>query len=366
MWPIFRCSQNFSCHFEKPPNVVCNAYLYLDGTKVSASVLKVDKNEVLWEYLKITETTGRHFSFSPLNVTGRSFHPLRRFSSIHHGHRWRNKCHSRRFRIQTHAKRWSDWNANLPRHGGWNYGNRSEQKEEGTPGVANPWNTSERQSFAPGWVSFFPFAVAFNDTMQTSFCDETEIESLVKNRTRVQPKYQCIYDTKEMLAKFTFRYRPLGKRDQPDITFFIYFLFIHIHPRRSPKSGYCSPWPNSSTSVSWYSYAYPTTSWCASNPTPSYKAKTLRSWCKIRRSRGTGGAFGWWRRVQSARKGSVGTSKPCWILLPLIIPRFQAELEKLRSQRAVKKESVLDNLPRKKVKKEHRPIFTPGEVIDLT
>lgn len=49
-----------------------------------------------------------------------------------------------------------------------------------------------------------------------------------------------------------------------------------------------------------------------------------------------------------------------------MIPSLQAELEKLRNERAVKKESIPDNPPRKKVKKEHRPFFTPGEMIDLT
>jgi hypothetical protein len=57
-------------------------------------------------------------------------------------------------------------------------------------------------------VSFFPFTVAFNDKNQASFGEEIEFDYLQRNT------YQ--YDTKEMLAKFTFRYRPLGKRDQPE------------------------------------------------------------------------------------------------------------------------------------------------------
>ena len=69
-----------------------------------------------------------------------------------------------------------------------------------------------------GWVSS-RFTVSFNGINWASFGEEFEIERLVnKSRAKAesQSKYTYEYDTKEMLAKFTFRYRPLGKHwDQP-------------------------------------------------------------------------------------------------------------------------------------------------------
>jgi len=44
---------------------------------------------------------------------------------------------------------------------------------------------------------------------------------------------------------------------------------------------------------------------------------------------------------------------------------FLAEMKKPKNERDVKRESIPGNLFRKKIKKGHRPFFTP-DVIDLT
>jgi len=46
--------------------------------------------------------------------------------------------------------------------------------------------------------------------------------------------------------------------------------------------------------------------------------------------------------------------------------QIQAELEKVRNKRLVKREGTLEESPRKRFKQEHLPAFIQGEVIDLT
>jgi len=204
--------------------------------------------------------------------------------------------------------------------------------------------------------------------METSFCDETEIESLVKDsqaKARLHPKYQCIYDTKEMLAKFTFRYRPLGKQDQPDIKFFFEFISILDVLQRAgiaPRDPTPPPVPSKPVDT-----AMPIPRSPVAAPTHPHPIKRRLSAVDVKAEEAEVQAELMDEDDEYSQREKVLLVRPSLAIpLPLIMPCFQAELEKLRNKRAVKKESVIDNLPRKKVKKEHRPIFTPGEVIDLT
>ncbi|KIM40672.1 hypothetical protein M413DRAFT_412778 [Hebeloma cylindrosporum] len=292
-WIASEVGKNFSLHLEKSrdSDLVCAAYLSMDGTPIRQSVLLAQQYEILWDYMKITETTGRHFSFSPLNVTDEDMDVNAAVS----GSELMQNIGLIGVKIYSAVKR------NVP------------EIKKATGRKEHP-------------VLRIPEVRAKGKILhQVGFGEETEIKELVNE---IQKKFITLFDAKELLMQFTFRYRPLTVLQRAGIA------------PRDP-----TPPPSAFERID--------------TPTPIPRSPSVAASTQSRSIK---------RRLSTVDvKAEEDEVQPELVDDDDEYARREkallAELEKLRSDRAVKKEI---NLPRKKVKKEHRPFFAPGEVIDLT